>query len=105
MSPLIIAGIIVSLLLLAAATWKAPRLTSSIIWALTATVFVCSALLMHAPGPFSQKALWITIAVPVIWVAFQFWTYWDGNKWRPAFGLLALSLIAGVVVFLSEPLA
>ncbi|MEM8770804.1 MAG: hypothetical protein AAGD92_04045 [Pseudomonadota bacterium] len=105
MSPILIGVIVTVLIALAAATWKAPRLTSIILWSLVATIFVTAALLIKAPGQFSERALWLTLAVPIIWTAFQFWTYWDSNKWRVAFGLIAFSVVGGVIVFLSEPMA
>ncbi len=104
MTPVLLVIVCLALVCLAAATWKAPRLSSAIVWALTATIFSSAALLVHAPGPFAQKALWITLAVPVIWVGFQFWTYWDGKPWRPAAGLIAITCLCGGIVFLSEPL-
>ena len=86
------------------ATYKAPRLTSAIFWSLTATIFLLSALLLTLPGPFSEIAIWLSLAVPVIWAAFQFWCYWDGNKWRVAGGLIAFTLIGGAVTYFVDPL-
>ncbi|MEM9619377.1 MAG: hypothetical protein AAF936_15590 [Pseudomonadota bacterium] len=104
MSPVFLAVIAVAVIGLALATWKAPRLTSIIFWSLVATIFFTSALLMKAPGPFPEKALWLTLAVPIIWTAFQFWTYWDGKPWRVAGGLIAIAIISGIIVFVSEPM-
>lgn len=88
---------------LAGATFKAPRLTSIVIWALTATVFSTAVLLLYVPGPFAERALWITIFVPVIWVALQFWTYWDRVFWRPAAILVLVTIICGGIIFFSDP--
>ncbi|MEO1029260.1 MAG: hypothetical protein AAFX02_09425 [Pseudomonadota bacterium] len=82
---------------------KAPRLTSVIWWALFATMLFTAALLLVLPGAFGEKALWFAMLVPLIWGGFQFWCYWDANKWRVLSGLIALSLVSGVIVFLSEP--
>lgn len=103
MSAVLIIITLVLLLLVAFSTWRAPRLTSIILWSLVATIFFSSAILLKGPGPFSEKALWITIAVPLLWTAFQFWTYWDGKAWRVAAGLISISIISGAIVFLSQP--
>lgn len=60
MSPIVIGIVVVVLAGIIAATVKAPRLTSVILWSLVATIFFTAALLLTAPGPFSEKALWIT---------------------------------------------
>lgn len=88
---------------IAFATYKAPRLTSVIFWSLVATLLLTSAMLLTLPGSFSEVALWLSLAVPIIWAAFQFWCYWDANKWRVAGGLIAFAAIGGVITFLIEP--
>jgi len=103
MNPVLIGIVIIALIGIGIATWKAPRLTSIIWWALVATIFSSAALLLVAPGIFSEKALWIALSVPLIWVGFQFWCYWDSQKWRVASGLITISIISGVIVFLTEP--
>ncbi|MEM0984917.1 MAG: hypothetical protein AAGJ32_01600 [Pseudomonadota bacterium] len=100
--PLVIVAVL--FVAIAAATLKAPRLTSVLFWALVATVFSSAALLLSLPGPFSEKALFMTVAVPLIWAGYQFWCYWDASKWRVAGGLIAISLVGGIVVFLTEPI-
>lgn len=100
-------GIGIGLFLLALiifGSWKAPRLTSIIWWTLLATIFITSVLLLWLPGRFSEKALWISLAVPLVWVGLQFWCYWDPNKWRVEGGLIAISIIGGIVTFLTEPI-
>ena len=86
----------------ALATWKAPRLTSVILWSLTATIFTASSLLLILPGYFPERALWLALAVPLIWAMFQFWCYWDKSQWRVAGGMIALTLVGGVIVFLVD---
>ncbi|MEL6362257.1 MAG: hypothetical protein AAFR21_14365 [Pseudomonadota bacterium] len=103
MTPILIAILIIFVIGIGIATWKAPRLTSIIWWALVATIFSSAALLLIVPGPFSEKALWIALSVPLIWVGLQFWCYWDKSKWRVASGLIVLSLVSGLVVFVTEP--
>ena len=103
MSPLLIGVLIAVLILVAVSTWQAPRLTSVILWALIATIFFCSALLLKGPGPFSEKALWLTLAVPLVWMGFQFWVYWERRPWVVTSGLIAISVVCGMVVLFSEP--
>lgn len=103
MSPVFI-GILGAIVIgLGMATWKAPRLTSVIFWSLIATIFVGAAGLLVLPGSFSDKGLWLTLAVPVIWAAFQFWTYWEEKAWRVPAGLIAISAVSAVIVFTIEP--
>ena len=85
-------------------TAKAPRLTSAILWSLTATIFSAAALLLTAPGPFSEKALWMTLAVPILWTGFLFWSYWDGQPWRVAGGLVSITVVGLATIFLSGPI-
>ena len=103
MNSVVIAVAGLSLAGIAFATYKAPRLTSAIFWSLVATIFLTSAMLLTLPGPFSEVALWLSLAVPLIWAAFQFWCYWDGNKWRVTSGLIALAVIGGAVTFIVDP--
>ncbi|MEL6687018.1 MAG: hypothetical protein AAFP97_05300 [Pseudomonadota bacterium] len=99
--PLIIGGIV--FIAIGVATWKSPRLTSVILWALLAAIFTTCMLLMHLPGSFSEKALWMTLAVPLIWCGLQFWCYWDGKAWRVTGGLIALTVVGAAVTFLTTP--
>lgn len=102
MSPVLIAILLVVAVGSGVATWKAPRLTSVILWALTATIMSMSVLLTWLPANFGSKALWLTLAVPVIWTAYQFWCYWDGKSWRVAGGLFAITCIGGLIIFLTD---
>ena len=86
-------------------TAKAPRLTSAILWSLTATIFSAAAILIAAPGPFSEKALWMTLAVPILWTGFLFWSYWDGKPWRVTGGLISMTVVGLAVIFFSGPIA
>ncbi len=88
---------------LAFATYKAPRLAGALFWSLAATLLLTSAMLLTAPGPFSELALWLSLAVPLIWAGFQFWCYWDANRWRVAGGLIALTVIGGAVTVFVDP--
>jgi len=90
--------------ILAVAVWKAPRLTSVIVLALIAAILVSAALLLTLPGVFAEKARWLALAVPLIWVGFQTWCYADSRRWRPAIGLAALSLVSAALILTREPL-
>lgn len=88
---------------LTAWTVHAPRLTSVIIWSLIASMFLSSALLVILPIEFRALAIWMALAVSLIWVAFQFWCYWDKRGWRVATGLILISVIGGYITFTIPP--
>ncbi|MEM1193784.1 MAG: hypothetical protein AAGH42_10380 [Pseudomonadota bacterium] len=104
MSPILIVASGVITVLLGVSTWRAPRLTSVIVWALIATIFFTAALLIKLPGDFANTALWMTLAVPLIWVGFQFICYWDKKGWRAAASLITVSVISAAIVFTSAPI-
>ena len=103
MRPLLIGLAIAVVIGLGLATWRAPRLSSAVLWALVAAVLGASALLMILPPPFIDKALWLAMTFPLIWVGFQFWCYWDTRGWRVATGLILISLACGTFVLLGTP--
>ncbi|ADM10769.1 hypothetical protein PB2503_13659 [Parvularcula bermudensis HTCC2503] len=103
MSPIVLGIVAVIVIGLGVATWKAPRLTSVILWSLIATLFIGAAALDVLPGAFSEKALWLTLAVPLIWAGLQFWTYWEKRAWRVAAALLGVTAVCGTIVFFFEP--
>jgi len=88
---------------LTAWTVHAPRLTSVILWSLVASMLLSAALMLTLPIEFRALALWMALAVSLIWVAFQFWCYWDKHGWRVASGLIAVSMISGYIVFTTPP--
>ncbi|MEP1143979.1 MAG: hypothetical protein ABJH52_09680 [Henriciella sp.] len=88
---------------LTAWTVHAPRLTSVIIWSLIASMFLSAALMLTLPIEFRALALWMALAVSLIWVAFQFWCYWDKHGWRVASGLITISIVSGYIVFTTPP--
>ncbi|MEM7360245.1 MAG: hypothetical protein AAF431_14175 [Pseudomonadota bacterium] len=102
MNSAIIAGG-VSLVLLGYFTYKAPRLTLVLIGSFIATVFVSAALLLILPGEFGEKAIWMALLVPIIWVALQFWCYWDQSAKRVVIGHVLMSVLGGLIVFFVEP--
>ena len=102
MSPVLIGILIAVLVGLAVATWKAPRLTSILIWAMVAAVLVSAAGALMAPGAVRERVLWTIMLFPVVWVALQFWCYWDQRKWRVVSGLLLMSAVSGVIVAITE---
>lgn len=86
-------------------SWKKPRLSSIIVWALVATVLLTSAALLLIPGDFSAKAIWLSLSVPIIWTAFQYWCYWADNQWKVLWTLVVISLMSGAVLLSLEPVA
>jgi len=103
MSPVLISIVVATVALLGLATWKAPRLTSVIFWALIATLFLGAAGLIVLPGAFSEKALWISLGLPVVWAIIQFWTYWERRSWVVTGGLIAATVVCGIILFTMEP--
>ncbi len=101
---MIIAVALIVVLVLAFYSFKAPRLTSILVWSCIATTFSSAALLLSLPGEFAEKAIAMALCLPLIWVALQFWCYWDQSKWRVLFGHIAICVVGGVVVALTEPL-
>lgn len=88
---------------LTAWTVHAPRLTSVILWSIVASMLLSAALLLTLPIEFRALALWMALAVSLIWVAFQFWCYWDKHGWRVAAGLITVSVVSGYIVFTTPP--
>ncbi|MEH6487973.1 MULTISPECIES: hypothetical protein [Hyphomonas] len=103
MSPVVIGILLAFVIGVVVATWKAPRLTGAIWWSLLATILCSAALLLSLPFDFGQLALWLTLAVPVIWMAFMFLCYWDASRWRVPVCLIALSAVSATVITLVPP--
>ncbi len=91
-------------LLIIVSTWRRPRLTSILFWSLSATLFFTAAMLLVFPANFPDKAITITLMVPFIWVALQFWVYWAEKPQRVTAGLIALTLASAAIVFTNEPM-
>lgn len=92
-----------SLYLLTLWTVLAPRLTSIIWWAFVASMLLSAALLVTLPIEFKSLALWMALSVSLVWVAFQFWCYWEKRDWLVATGMIVISLISGIVVATIPP--
>lgn len=103
MNPVVIGILLAFVIGIGVATWKAPRLTSVIWWSLLATILFSAALLLSLPFEFGSLALWLTLAVPVIWMTFMFMCYWDKSKWRVPASLILISALSAVVVTLVPP--
>lgn len=80
-------------------SWKKPRLTSSVLWSLTATVASTSALILALPTNLKETLLWMSVATPLIWLLFIFWCHWDARPMRPTLGLVSITLVGAVIVF------
>ncbi|MCA8900408.1 MAG: hypothetical protein KDA53_04090 [Hyphomonas sp.] len=103
MNPVVIAVLLAFLVGLALATWKAPRLTGILWWSLLATILSTAALLLSLPFDFGQLALWLTLAVPLIWMAFMFLCYWDRSKWRVPISLVLISVASAIAIAIVPP--
>ena len=104
MSPAVIGILAVVILALGLATWKAPRLTSTLVWTLIAATLIISAVAMNVPGDLSNNLIGLALIYPLLWVGLQFWCYWDRSKWRVAGGHVAACVLSGIVIFVSTPL-
>ncbi len=78
------------------------RLFSMLLLSTLATIFLGAALLLRAPGAFDQKALWVSLAVPLIWLGFMLHAYWDAKRWR-AVAVPVAGLIIGVAIVFTSP--
>lgn len=104
MSPMIIGVTLAVLIAIGAATWKAPRLTSILIWTSLATTLACTAGIMIMPGDLANNLIWLTLIFPLIWIALQFWCCWDASKRRVVCGLMSLCIVSGLLVSTIPPL-
>ena len=104
MSPMLIGVILAVLIGVGVATWRGPRLTSILIWTSLAATLVCTAGIMMMPGDLANNLIWLTLIFPLIWIALQFWCYWDASKWRVACGLISLCVVSGLLVSTITPL-
>lgn len=99
------AGLIfTAVIALALATWRAPRITSILVWAMIATLLIVSAISMNLPGDVVNKLVGLALFLPLIWVGLQFWCFWDPSKWRVAGGLITICIVSGGIVAISTPL-
>lgn len=103
MSPLALGAAGIILLALGFATWKAPRLTSVTVWALLAALSFAAALLLVLPFDFGSLALWLALAMPLIWVAFQFLCYWDKAGWRVSILLILIFTCSTALILVTPP--
>lgn len=104
MTPLLITAIVIAATVLGVATWKAPRLTSTLVWALMTATLTVSAIAMNVPGELSNNLIGLALLYPLLWVGLQFWCYWNKSKWRVAGGLIAVCGVLGTVISISTPL-
>lgn len=104
MSAMVITIVLFITAALGLATWKAPRMTSVLVWAMVATILVVTVIAMNMPGDAVNNLIGLTLVFPLTWVGFQFWCYWDPSKWRVAAGHICICALSGVVVAISPPL-
>lgn len=103
MSPVVM-GVLGTLLLgICYGTWRNPRLWSALFWAFVATFMLTAAIVVAFPADFAQKVFALTIVMPLVWVGFQFWLYWNPGRWTVTIVLFLISITSGVIVYLSPP--
>lgn len=78
------------------------RVLSVTLLSFLATLLFGAALLLSLPMDFQSKALWLTVWVPLIWMGFMLYCYWDSSKWR-VFGVLTLIIIASLATIILSP--
>lgn len=102
----VLAGIGVPLLAaLGYFTYRAPRLSSTILWSLVTTIFLTAAIFLAFPADRSEMALYLTVIMPLVWVGLQFLAYWDAHKWRMPAAMLGVSCLSVLVIILAGPIA
>ncbi|MEM9172350.1 MAG: hypothetical protein AAGA84_06555 [Pseudomonadota bacterium] len=84
-------------------TWRKPRLTATILWSLTATVLGSAGLLLVLPTEFKPTIIWMSLATPLIWAGLMLWCYWDTRAWRPATGMIAITVLGVIAVIVVPP--
>ena len=93
--------VILGLIIFALAFWtyKKPRQSSAIVWALLATLILSAGLLKLAPGAFGDTVLWYAVTMPLLWASAIIWVYWEKKAWRVPAGLFAMMAVGGVLVY------
>ncbi|MEM7781100.1 MAG: hypothetical protein AAF697_11985 [Pseudomonadota bacterium] len=101
MSP-VVGGILGAILLgICYGTWRNPRLWSALFWSFVATFMLTAAIVRGLPGPFQDKVFALTIVMPLVWVGFQFWLYWNPGRWTVTLILFMIIIVSTVVVLIS----
>lgn len=101
MSPIILVILLAILAGIAFSTWKAPRLTGAILWSFLASISVIIAVINVLPGPAFDRVMSGILFAPLVWVAFQFWCYWERKKWRVTAAMMSVTAlsVAAITVF------
>ncbi|MFT5579607.1 MAG: hypothetical protein ACI9WS_002367 [Paraglaciecola psychrophila] len=94
---------VIALFALGIFSWKRPRLSSIIFWSLISSIFITAAGLLILPGPFAEKARWIALSVPIIWVGIQYWCYSADNEEAVLLALISASIVGGSIVVSVNP--
>jgi hypothetical protein len=103
MSPVTIALLLVAVAAAVFTTIRWPRAMGVNVWAFIATVLPTAGLIIALPAPFAAKVLWSGLVLPLLWVALQWWAYWDERRWRPIASMIALSTIGAAIVLTMQP--
>ena len=79
-------------------TWRAPRLAAAVLWSGFAAITASLAIVSLSPGSFADRVSLMLVYMPVIWVSFQFWSYWDEKRWRVV-AVLPLVSVISIAIF------
>ncbi|MEL7198515.1 MAG: hypothetical protein AAGL10_09390 [Pseudomonadota bacterium] len=100
MSPVVM-GVLGTLFLgICYGTWRNPRLWSALFWSFVATFMLTAALSVSFPAPFKDKVFALTIIMPLVWVGFQFWLYWNPGRWTVTLILFVITILSTATVLL-----
>lgn len=76
------------------------RLLSAGLLSFFATVMLGATLLLSLPGDFAERAIWLSVFIPIIWSGFMFYSYWDSRAGRAGLVLFSIIIFGGLAVFL-----
>ena len=83
--------------------WLAPRLVALLLMTFITIALGGSALALLLPGEFVLGMIWVGLTLPIAWVLLLLWCYADNHRWRPFFGMIAMSVVAGILLLVLEP--
>lgn len=77
---------------------NAVRPFAVILLSLICLIFIGAPLTLILPGEFAQKAIWLTIAMPLIWTFLIIYSCWDAKRWRVYAVMIALIIISAILI-------
>lgn len=95
--------LIAVLLILGFFTFRAPRLVALLLMTFVTIALGGSALSLLLPGEFVLSMIWVGVTLPIVWMLLLLWCYADNHRWRPLSGMIAISVVAGILLLVLEP--